>query len=202
MLQDNSPEIRRQAANILGAAGLSAAGAVPALLVALKDPRSEETDVLDFGVNSSVIHALVQCGAAPAILVPALVELLPRARADVRTLQRITLTLGRQKSAAAPAVPALIEALKRADHTEFRGVGEQSGLQSELQHEVERMIAQALAEIGPTTDSPLARTVLQEKLSRLLKNSDQGIDKSTVEAIRRAMLTLSPQEPAMSPKGG
>jgi beta-lactamase regulating signal transducer with metallopeptidase domain/HEAT repeat protein len=201
-LQDDSPGIRAQAAQILGGAGPSAAEAVPALLAALKDPRNEETDILRFGINGSVIDALVQYGAAPAILVPALVELLPRAQADVRTLQRITLTLGRLKSAAAPAVPALIDALKRADYTEFQGVGELSGLQSELQHEAVRMTAQALAEIGPTTDSPLARTVLQEKLSKLLKNSDRGIDGATVETVRRALQRLSPQEPAKSPKGG
>jgi HEAT repeat protein len=202
MLQDNSPRIRANAAQILGSPGSSAAGTVLALLATLKDPRNEETGILVFDINGSVIDALVQRGAAPAIVVPALVKLLPQARADVRTLQRITATLGRLKSAAAPAVPALIEALKRADHTEFQGVGELSGQQSELQHAAVRVIAQALAEIGPTPDSPLARTVLQEKLSKLVKNPDPAIGKSTIDAIVRALQTLSPQESTKSPLGG
>ena len=111
----------------LWTAGLSAATAVPALLMALKDPHNEETDVLGFGVNAAVINALQQREAPPAVLVPALIELLPRAQADVRTLSSITIALGRLESQAAPAVPALIESLKRADRTEFRGGGGPAG---------------------------------------------------------------------------
>ncbi len=120
-LQDDSPGIRREAADMLTRLGPSAAGAIPALLAALKDPRNEESEVLGFGVLTSVIDALQQCGAPPTILVPALVDLLPKTQADFRTLRSITFDLGRLASQAAPAVPALIEALKQADHTEFQG---------------------------------------------------------------------------------
>jgi hypothetical protein len=58
----------------------------------------------------------------------------------------------------------LIEALKQADHTDFQGVGEP---RSQLQHQAVYLLAKALKQIGPTKESPAARTVLLEKLSKL-----------------------------------
>jgi HEAT repeat protein len=202
-LPDNAAEIRRAAANVLAQLGPSAGSAIPALLAALKDPRNEETDVLDFGVLTSVIDALRRCGAPPATLVPALVELLPKAQADFRTLAHIAIVLGSLRSQAASAVPALIDALKRADQTEFRGISGE--LQSGHHPNAVELIATCLGEIGPTPDSPLVRTVLIGELAKLSDPNSKRHDpptKDAIEAIKQAMRTLFPPAPErIKPEG-
>ena len=159
--------------------GPSAAGAVPALLAALKDPRNEETRVRDYYIPRTVIEALRQCGTPPGVLVPALIELLPKPQADFGTLSSITLALGSLESQAAPAVPALIEALKRSDRTEYQWAG--GVTPSQQQHEAVKVIATALGQIGPTPETPTVRTVFKEKMSKLA-NSD--MDNSTTAAMQ------------------
>ncbi|HEX4073499.1 MAG TPA: M56 family metallopeptidase, partial [Planctomycetaceae bacterium] len=154
-LQDDSPEIRLKAASFLGDLGPSAAGVVPALLAALKDPRNKETSGYYY-ILRTVIDELRRCGTPPGVLVPALIELLSKAQTDFGTLQSITLTLGSLESQAAPAVPALIEALKRSDHTNYHWSGGVTS--SQQQHQAVGMIAKALEQIGPTPETPAART--------------------------------------------
>jgi beta-lactamase regulating signal transducer with metallopeptidase domain/HEAT repeat protein len=192
-LQDDSPGIRLEAAAFLGDLGPSAAGVVPALLAALKDPRNEKTRVRGYYILRTVIDALRRCGTSPGVLVPALIELLPKAQADFGTLQSITLALGNLESQAAPAVPALIEALKRSDRTEYQWAG---GVPpSQQQHEAVGMIAKALGQIGPTPENQAARTVLKEKLSKLRRSDNENNDPSIGEAIRAIQHVLGPPNP-------
>jgi beta-lactamase regulating signal transducer with metallopeptidase domain/HEAT repeat protein len=190
-LQDDSPEMRLAAASFLGNLGPSAAGVVPALLAALKDPRNEETRIRGYYIPRTVIDALRQCSTPPGVLVPALIELLPKAQADFGTLQSITLALGSLESQAAPAVPALIEALKRSDRTEYQWAG---GLTpSQREHEAVKAIATALGQIGPTPESPTVRTVFKEKMSKLASSDMDDSTTAAMQAIQHATRRLFPE---------
>ncbi len=198
-LQDDSPGIRLEAAAFLGNLGPSAAGVVPALLAALKDPRNEETGVRDYYIPRTVIEALRQCGTPPGVLVPALIELLPKAQADFGTLSSITLALGSLESRAAPAVPALIEALKRSDRTEYQWAG--GVTPSQQQHEAVKVIATALGQIGPTPESPTVRTVFKEKMSKLANSDMDNSTTAAMQAIQHATRRLSPVRDVVEPSG-
>ncbi|HEV3300664.1 MAG TPA: sister chromatid cohesion protein PDS5 [Planctomycetaceae bacterium] len=151
-LKDEHPQIRCEAADMLGVFGRSAESAIPPLLATLKDPRNKEKEAVGYGANASAISALIKVGAPPALVVPALIDLIRDAPEDRRSHFAAFAALTQFGPAGGEAVPVLIDAFTRADHIDFGGVGED---QTTMRRDEQIQIAVALRSIGPKARAAL-----------------------------------------------
>lgn len=103
-LANSDRHVRREAAWALGQIGPAARPAVPALLTALKSAAHPPRSIVEAPREPDADH-----GATPLVVVE------PWKRPDRTFVRYLVETLGRIGPAAAPAVPALVDALRRSD---------------------------------------------------------------------------------------
>jgi len=158
---------RGTVATTLARLGPEAREAVPALLRVLRDddPERAEEDSLWDQARANTAYALGQVGAADrGSIVPALLEVAPRTRGNLRNLCLSSLeTLGLSAADAATAVPVLIRILEEWKE----GVAGQ------------RSAAVLLGQIGPSAKASLPA------LDAACDSRDEGVRQAAQQALRK-----------------
>jgi hypothetical protein len=111
LLKDPDPIVRQNGLQALGEFGKDAESCVP-VIVGMLDDR-------DNRVRSAALHTLSKLHVNPGVTIPALVKALENSRDDHDRFD-IMMTLQTFAADAKPAVPAMIEALKRTTNKNLR----------------------------------------------------------------------------------